>query len=129
MKRKSLTSEVRLAVLTLARETGNVAFACFSAGISRSLFYKIKRSFDLHGVEGLQAKPRKKPKMPNAFSEEIIAKVLEETKNFPTFSYKRLAERLRAEGLAISGSGVYKIWKRHHLTTRSVRLAQSCIST
>jgi len=112
---------MKLAVLTVARESGDVAFACFSSGISRSTFYKIKRAFDLQGVAGLQPQPRRKPRMPNAFSEETVAKVLEETKNFPSYSYTRLAERLRAGGLSISGSGVRKIWERNGLTRKNDR--------
>jgi transposase len=123
MGKKQLSVEKKFAALTLAKESGSVAFACFSAGISRSLFYKIKRAYEREGEAGLQPKPRRAPRMPNAFSEAMVARILEETRNFPAHSYERIAARLRTLGLAVSGSGVYKVWKRHGLTRREKRLS------
>jgi transposase len=121
MKSRPLNLETKLALLAIAQETGCVAFACLSAGISRTTFYKIKRAFECHGFDGLRPPPRRRPRMPNAFPEEIVAKILEETRNFPSYSYNRLAAHLRALGLAISGSGVRKVWNRHRLSRRSDR--------
>lgn len=54
--------------------------------------------------------------MPDAFSEAVVVKVLEETGKFPSYSYNRIAGRLCAQGLRISGSGVRKIWERRGLS-------------
>lgn len=106
---------IRLGILQLAKELGCIAEACRRASISRTTFYKMKRAYDLEGHSGLQPTPRRKPRMPNAFSEAVVDQVLEETRKFPSYSYNRIAERLRTQGLKISGSGVRKIWKRKGL--------------
>jgi hypothetical protein len=41
MRHRTLNVEAKLAVLTIAKESGSVAFACFSAGVSRSTYYKV----------------------------------------------------------------------------------------
>jgi transposase len=115
MSKDSKKLLIRLGVLALARELGSISLACVAAGISRSLYYKIKAAYERSGVEGLKPVPRCPPRMPNAFSSEIVEQVLELTRRFPSYSYNRIAARLQSEGMRISGSGVRKIWERRGL--------------
>lgn len=112
---------IRLGVLALAREVGSISSACAAAGISRSTFYKIKKAYERSGYRALQPAPRPKPRMPNAFSEAVVNQVLEETRRFPSYSYMRVADRLRRQGLRISGSGVRKIWERRGISRSEER--------
>lgn len=114
--------EEKIRLLELAEGLGNVWKVCRAAGISRSSFYEIKKAYERFGKTGLEPKPRRKPKMPNAFSEEIIRMILETTSRFPSYSCQRIAGKLRVGGLTVSGSGVRKVWKRHGLTRREERL-------
>ena len=43
----------KLSLLQLAQELGNVSKACWIVGYSRQQFYEIRRSFQLHGADGL----------------------------------------------------------------------------
>ena len=43
----------KLSLLQLAQELGNVSKACRIVGYSRQQFYEIRRSFQLHGADGL----------------------------------------------------------------------------
>lgn len=112
---------IRLGVLQLAQALKSVAEACRRAGISRSNFYKIKRAYERSGYLALQPAPRRKPRMPNAFSEAVVERVLEETRKFPSYSYNRIAARLCVQGLKISGSGVRKVWERRGLGRKADR--------
>lgn len=122
MKERYLSINEKLRVLELSEILGSVAAACRQAGISRSSFYAIKKDYDRDGKAGLEPKPRRAPRMPNAFPEETIQKILETTSRFPAFSCDRLGLQLRDEGVAASGSGVRKVWKRHGLARREERL-------
>jgi transposase len=98
-----------------------VAAACREAGVARSTFYAVKKAFEREGRAGLEPKARRFPKMPNAFSEEVIERILEMTRRFPSYSGPRIARKLSETGLDVSASGVRKIWKRYGLTTRRQR--------
>lgn len=57
--------KARLAILVLASELKNIAKACKLAGVSRSHFYEIRRTYEIFGEEGLAPRVRRKPVMPN----------------------------------------------------------------
>ncbi|HEU5117447.1 MAG TPA: IS481 family transposase, partial [Isosphaeraceae bacterium] len=111
----------KISLLQLSQELGNISKACKKAGIARSSFYEIKKAYEQFGREGLAPKPKRKPKMPNAFAEEMVQKVLDMTRRFPSFSYVRVARQLQLEGIAISGGGVRKVWDRQGLTRKLAR--------
>lgn len=119
MKPRTLSIEEKLRILDLAQELGSIAEACRVAGISRPTYYAIKRVYERDGRAGLTPKPRRKPKMPNAFAEEIVHRILELSSRFPSYSSRRIAHRLGRDGLVVSDSGVRKIWQRHGLKARS----------
>lgn len=121
MKGRIRSIEEKVRILKSARKLGNIAEACRVAEISRSSFYAIKRAYEREGRSGLETKPRRKPKMPNAFPEEIVRKILEVSARFPSYSPRRIALRLGREGLVLSGSGVRKVWRKHGLVTRLKR--------
>lgn len=112
----------RLAILRLADESRNVSLACRQAGISRSRFYELKAAYEKDGIAGLTPQPRRKPRMPNQTSPETAEQVLEMTRRYPTYSYVRVSERLRASGLQISPSTVRSVWERGGLRSRADRL-------
>src|SRR5579863_3440598 len=88
----------RLDVLALARELKNVSQACKQAGISRSRFYEIKSAFDKHGMEGLTPQPRRTPCMPHQTQPDVVELILNMTASYPTYSYVRISDKLRASG-------------------------------
>lgn len=111
----------KVSLLQLAQELGNISKACKKAGIARSSFYEIKKAYEQFGREGLAPKPKRTPRMPNAFDEEKTAKVLDMTRRYPSYSYNRIAQQLQLSGVSVSGGGVRKVWDRQGLTRKLAR--------
>ena len=72
----------KMLILELARRHGNIARTCRDFDVTKSSFYKWKKSYDLCGKEGLK---RKKPiayNHPKKISKEVIDKILELRKDY-----------------------------------------------
>jgi transposase InsO family protein len=111
----------KVSLLQLAQELGNISKACKKARIARSSFYEIKKAYEQFGREGLAPKPKRTPRMPNAFDEEMTAKILDMTRRYPSYSYNRIAQQLQLSGVSVSGGGVRKVWDRQGLTRKLAR--------
>ncbi len=57
MTAKKKLAQKRLTLLQLGEKLGNISKACRMHKVSRSQFYKYKRAFQEHGLEGLVDKP------------------------------------------------------------------------
>ena len=114
--------KARLGMLALAEELQNITLACKRAGISRSHFYEIKDAFERFGAEGLVPVTRRRPRMPNETPAEVVARILEMTERFPTYSYVRISQQLRLVGVGVTPAAVRAVWMRHGLTLRHQRL-------
>lgn len=112
----------RLAILTMAAELKNVAKVCKLAGVSRSQFYAMKKAYRAHGIDGLAPRLRRKPQMPNRTSDVIESHILLKTRSNPIFSYLRLADQMKMEGIAVTPTMVRYVWQRKGLSTRSARI-------
>ncbi len=120
--RKKLTVSEKVELLKIAEGSRNVSETCRLLGLSRSTFYAMQKAYLQEGPAGLEPKPRRKPRMPNAFSEDVIRQILEMTLRFPSYSCERIRLRLLASGLKVSGSGVRKVWKRFQITRKDERV-------
>ena len=72
----------KLPLLQLAQELGNVSKACWDRGLRRQQFYEIRRSFQLHGADGLidrlsGAREAHPNRFPAPVEEAILAHALE----------------------------------------------------
>jgi Helix-turn-helix domain len=85
----------RISMLALADELKNISRACQIAGISRTHFYEIKDAFERYGRDGLAPKERRRPRMPNETPPELVARILDMTAEYPTYSYVRVSQQLR----------------------------------
>jgi hypothetical protein len=112
----------RLGILAVAIELKNVAKACKLAGISRSQFYTMKKAYETNGKGGLAPRARRKPQMPNQTPAAIEDHILLKTLSNPMISYVRLAEQIKAEGIAVTPTMIRYVWQRHGLGTRIARL-------
>jgi len=114
--------KARLGMLALAEELQNISLACKRAVISRIHFYEIKAAYEKFGSEGLAPGPRRRPRMPNETPPELVAKILEMTAQYPTYSYLRIRGQLRLIGVGVAPSMVRAVWQRQGLTLRYQRL-------
>lgn len=108
-KRRTRSVNDKLKLLTLAKRPGNVTKACKEMGFSRDSYYRFKRL----------GKARLEPKSPRPrLAPEVEAEVLKLTREHPEWGKYRVAENL---SYAISPNGVRGVWRRHRLSTPSVR--------
>ena len=122
---KSLQNDQRLidakvSLLQLAQELGNIQKACKAAGIARSSFYEIKRAYEKFGREGLVFRRRGK-KVQEIPPQQEEQKILEFTREYPSYSYRRLTDQLHLAGFGIGESLVRRVWKKHRLERRVSR--------
>jgi transposase InsO family protein len=112
----------RVGMLALADELKNISRACQVAGISRTHFYDIKTAFEKYGRDGLAPRERRRPRMPNETPAELVARILEMTAEYPTYSYVRVSQQLRLIGVPASAAQVRGAWAREGLLKRFDRL-------
>ncbi len=113
--------DAKISILQLAEKLESISEACKVAGIARSSFYEIKKAFEQAGREGLKPKPKRRPRMPNEYSQEIVDKILGMTRKFPSYSCVRIAGQLQLENISVSPGGVRKTWERQGLVHKLAR--------
>ncbi|MBK6779473.1 MAG: helix-turn-helix domain-containing protein [Gemmatimonadetes bacterium] len=104
--------DARIGMLALADELKNISRACQVAGISRTHYYDIKDAFERYGRDGLAPRERRRPRMPNETPPELVARILEMTAEYPTYSYVRVSQQLRLVGVPASAAQVRGVWLR-----------------
>lgn len=115
----------RVRVLDHARQTGNVAEACRTFGISRKTFYEWRDRAERYGLEALVPKARRAPQMPSATPTWVVNELLTLAVTEPTIGCRQYADRLADRGYAIAKSTVQAILVRHGLGRRAQRVARA----
>ena len=114
--------QARISMLALADELQSISRACKVAGISRSHFYEIKDAFEKYGRDGLAPQPRRRPRMPNETPPELESQILAMTREYPTYSYVKIADQLKLIGVPATANQVRGVWLRRGLVKRYDRL-------
>jgi transposase InsO family protein len=116
----------RLRLFTLAEELGNVSAACRAMGVDRSTYYRLKAKVDRWGLEALNVRERRRPRMPNQIGPHLEQRIIAFSLGHPGYGPRRISAELAREkwgGLRISEHGVWRVLVRVGLNTRSKRLA------
>ena len=116
----------RLRLFTLADELGNVSAACRAMGVHRSTYYRLKRRVDRWGLEALNVRERRRPRMPNEIGPHLEQRIVAFALGQPGLGPRRIAAELARDkwgGIRISEHGVWRVLRRVGLNTRSKRLA------
>jgi transposase InsO family protein len=116
----------RLPLFTLADELGNVSEACRLMGVDRSTYYRLKRRVDRWGLEALNVRERRRPRMPNQIGPHLEQRIIAFALGHPGYGPRRISAELAREkwgGIRISEHGVWRVLRRVGLNTRSKRLA------
>ena len=116
----------RLRLFTLADELGNVSAACRAMGVDRSTYYRLKKRVDRWGLEALNVRERRRPRMPNQIGPHLEGRIIAFALGHPGYGPRRISAELARDkwgGLRISEHGVWRVLRRVGLNTRAKRLA------
>jgi transposase InsO family protein len=116
----------RLRLFTLAEELGNVSAACRAMGVHRSTYYRLKRKVDRWGLEALNVRERRRPRMPNEIGPHLEQRIVAFALAHPGLGPRRISAELAREkwgAIRISEHGVWRVLRRVGLNTRGKRLA------
>ena len=125
MSHDDLLVGYRRRLFTLAEEIG-VRPACRAMGVHHSTYYRLKRQVDRWGLEALNVRERRRPRMPNQIGPHLEQRVIAFCLAHPGYGPRRIAAELaRAEwgAVRISEHGVWRVLRRYNLNTRAKRLA------
>ena len=112
----------RLTLLQLAEKLGNISKACRMHKVSRSQFYEYKRSFQVHGFEGLVDKPPVPGSHPSQLSKKMTARIIALSLEHPAFGQQRIADQLALEGVSVCATSVRNVWIKDGLEAKYKRL-------
>jgi transposase InsO family protein len=114
----------RLQLFDLAQRT-TVSHACRTFGVHRSTYYRWKHQVERQGLEMLRPRERRLPQMPNQTPQIVEERIVAFSLGHPGLGPRRIAAQLgRPEwgALRVSPNGVWKVLRRHGISTRAKRL-------
>ena len=95
-------------------------------GVQRSTYYRWKRQVDRWGLEALNIRERRKPRMPNEIGPHLEQRIIAFSLAHPGFGPRRISAELAREkwgAIRISEHGIWRVLCRVGLNTRGRRLA------
>jgi hypothetical protein len=113
----------RLRVLQAAERLGNVSEACRRQGMSRTLFYRLRRRFAQYGSDGVHPKRhRARAGRPAALAVQTERRVIAVALAWPTCGPQWYSDQLARDGVTVAATTIWRLLRRHQLGTRKARL-------
>ena len=125
MTNDDLIYRQRLRLFARAGEVG-VSEACRELGYHRSTYYRWKPIVERQGLEMLRPRERRLPRMPNQVAPWLEQQVVAFALGQPGLGPRRISAQLALPkwgGYQIASSTIYKVLRRHGVSTRQRRLS------
>lgn len=114
----------RLRVLRAAERSGNVSETCRQYGMSRTVFYRLRRRLEQYGPDGVHPKRlHARRGRPAAVSVQTERRVIAIALAWPTCGPQWYSDQLGREGVTIAPVTAWRVLRRYQLGTRRQRLA------
>jgi transposase InsO family protein len=114
----------RLRVLRDAERLGNVSEACRRHGMSRTLFYRLRKRFEHYGPDGVHPKRRQaRVGRPAAVPVQTERRVIAFALAWPTCGPQWYSDQLARDGVSLAPVTIWRLLRRRQLGTRAARLA------
>lgn len=107
----------------------NITHTCKMYGISRTIYYRWLKRYQLSGIEGLKNIKKKSPKMPNEVPKYIEKEILKIVKENPILGPRRIYEKMKEDGFLVGESGIYNVLRRNKLNKYIRRLELSNVKS
>ena len=112
----------RLRLFRRAEELGNVSAACRELGLSRSLYYQLRKRFVRYGPDGLHPKRRRgRPGRPPQVDATTERQILALSLAWPSWGPQQLSAQLARQDVRVARSTVYRVLRRRGLARREQR--------
>lgn len=96
---------------------------CVAFGVSRETWYKWKRRYNTHGIDGLKSQSRRPHRIKQKKVTEELEKLILELRLNYRFGPMRIKYRLKGKyEVSLSTKTIYKFLKRHKLNVLSIKL-------
>lgn len=105
----------------------NITKTCKIFGISRTIYYRWLKRYEVSGIEGLKTIEKNTPKMPNEVPKYIEKEILKIVKENPMLGPRRIFSKMKEDGFLIGESGIYNVLRRNKLNKYTHRLEFSNI--
>jgi transposase InsO family protein len=114
----------RLRVVRAAAQLGNVSAACRQFGMSRTVFYRLRRRLEQYGPDGVHPKrQRARRGRPAVVSVQTERRVIAIALAWPTCGPQWYSDQLARDGVTIAPVTAWRVLRRQQLGTRRQRLA------
>jgi Helix-turn-helix domain/Integrase core domain len=114
----------RLRVLRDAERLGNVSEACRRHGMSRTLFYRLRRRLEQYGPDGVHPKRRQAQRgRPSRVPVQTERRVIALALAWPTCGPQWFSDQLARDGVSVAPVTIWRLLRRQRLGTRKARLA------
>lgn len=115
-------SKVKVGLLELAKQLGNVSRACKVMGYSRDSCSRFKELYDEGGEAAWQELSRRRPNLKKRVAPEIEEAVGAIALEQPAWEQWRAANARAQGGIPLSAAGVRCVWERNGLENLNKRL-------
>jgi serine phosphatase RsbU (regulator of sigma subunit)/anti-sigma regulatory factor (Ser/Thr protein kinase)/tetratricopeptide (TPR) repeat protein/transposase len=127
MRAEEVLLNLRLKLMELVDKKGlSVKNACLEVGVSTSTYYKYRKLYLKHGLDGLKEKVQRSEIEERHISIEDKAKIYDIIKQNPEFGPKRISEELTQDkygNTIIEEKRIYEELVRSRLNTKELRMA------